>query len=169
MTLMKNKFIFIAIFILFAFPGSAQQLPVGSCGIVHIYDASGNRIKRVYFCNNGSDPYPARIQNPNTFKSKSAESLNNEFSKTIDGSENVEFQIIDALYPNPTTGKFSITFSKSLKRATIFITDVNGKTLQRFGANGYKVDFDLSNFSSGFYFVRVENEGNVITKKVVKQ
>lgn len=166
---MKNKFILIAIFILFALPGFAQQLPGGSCGIVHVYDASGNRIKRIYFCNNGSDPYPARMRNPNTSKSKSADSLNSGLSEMKGVSENIEIQVIDALYPNPTTGKFSITFSKSLKRATIFITDVNGKTLYHFRANGYKVDFDLSNFSSGFYFVRVENDGNVITKKVVKQ
>ena len=83
--------------------------------------------------------------------------------------ETIEFQYIDALYPNPTTGKFSITFSKELKNAKVFITDINGKVISSFKANGYKINFDLSAVASGVYFVRIDDAGNVISKKVVKQ
>lgn len=127
----------------------AQQLPPNTCGIVNVYDAAGNRTKRVYFCNNGVDPYPNKtIKEPGVTE---------------------EFQVIDALYPNPTTGRFSVTFSKALNNALVFITDANGKIISRFNANGYKVDFDLSQFSAGVYFVRLEDAGNIIVKKVVKQ
>ena len=76
---------------------------------------------------------------------------------------------IEALYPNPTTGKFLVTFSKALQNAAAYITDADGKTLYHFKASGNRVDFDLSKFSSGVYFVRLKDAGNIITKKVVKQ
>ncbi|HEV8084480.1 MAG TPA: T9SS type A sorting domain-containing protein [Chitinophagaceae bacterium] len=146
---MQNKFILCAIILLFTFSGFAQQLPLNTCGIVHTYDASGNRLKRVYFCNNGIDPYPTRV------------------SQTTSITE--EVQLIDALYPNPTTGKFSVTFSKPLKNAEVFITDVSGKVVQHFKAGGNKVDFNLSSEAAGTYFMKINDAGNIIMKKVVKQ
>jgi hypothetical protein len=129
----------------------AQQLPLGTCGIVNVYDASGNRTKRVYFCNNGIDPYPSKAV------------------PVTDIKETQEFEYVDALYPNPTSGKFSVTFSKNLVTAVVSILDENGKSIARFNATGYKVDFDLSPYASGMYYVRIEEDGKVITKKVIKQ
>lgn len=149
---MKKKLI-ISLLILFSFTaGFAQQIPVGSCGIVHIYDASGNRTKRIYFCNNGSDPYPQRA---------ALTSLGNAVS--------TEFEEVDALYPNPTTGKFVVTFSKALDNASVLIVDESGKIINRVNARGTKVDFDLSKQAAGVYYVRIEQDGKTITKKVIKQ
>ena len=108
----------------------------------------GNRTKRMYYCNNGG-PYPTKIQQ--------------------EKGESIEFQYVDALYPNPTTGRFTVTFSKALKDASVIITDVNGKVVIKSKANGYTVHFDLSSVAAGVYFVRIDDAGNVITKKVVKQ
>ena len=165
---MKNKWILFAIFIMYGFTGFAQQIPLNTCGLVHIYDASGNRTKRIYFCNNGG-AYPTKIQNPASFKSESKDSLHNGLAAIKDISQNMEFQVIDALYPNPTTGKFSITFSKALNNAKVFITDGHGKTINHFRSSGNKVDFDLSKYAAGVYFIRVDDAGNIINKKVVKQ
>jgi hypothetical protein len=129
----------------------AQQIPVGSCGIVHVYDAAGNRTKRVYFCNNGSDPYPQRA----VFQTQEVVTT--------------EFQEVDALYPNPTTGSFSVTFSKKLNNSKIYILNSDGKVLERVNASGNQVNFDLSGRAAGVYYVRIEEKGKVITKKVVKQ
>jgi len=145
---MKQKLIVTSIALFFAVAGFAQQLDWGTCGIVNVYDEAGNRTKRVYFCNNG-DPYPSK-QNPAN-------------------AETLEYQPVDALYPNPTTGKFSITFSKPLQNANILVTGVNGKPIQQFKASGSQVDFDLSAVAAGVYFVRIEESGKVITKKVIKQ
>jgi hypothetical protein len=142
---MKRKLIVTTIILCFAITGFAQQLPWGACGIVNTYDSAGNRLKRVYFCNNG-DPYPQKNQ-----------------------QEIMEFEMVDALYPNPTTGKFSITFSKPLQNASILVTDVNGKPIRQFKANGSKVDFDLSAVAAGVYFVRIQEENKIISKKVIKQ
>jgi hypothetical protein len=155
---MKKKIFTITVIFFVAFQGFAQQLPLGTCGIVNVYDAAGNRTKRVYFCNNGIDPYPTGPQTAG----KGAEAI-------VEKNETKEFQYVDALYPNPTTGKVFVTFSKSLSNASISITDNNGKALAQFKANGYKVDFDLSPYAAGMYYVRIEEDGKVITKKVIKQ
>jgi hypothetical protein len=132
----------------------SQQLPVGTCGLVYTYDAAGNRLKRVYFCNNGTDPYPSRKLPKDTL---------NRLQLTE------EVQMVDALFPNPTTGLFFITFSKELKNARVLLTDMSGKVVQQSVGNGYRLSFDLSRVASGTYIVRIEEEGMVITKKVIKQ
>ena len=99
---MQNKTILTAIILLLSLSLSAQQIPVGSCGIANIYDAAGNRTKRTYFCNNGTNPYPQR---PAGQQVATAE-LVKEIIVT-------EFQEVDALYPNPTTGRFSVSFNKA--------------------------------------------------------
>ena len=155
-----KKILTIIIFLFFIADAFAQQLPLGTCGIVNVYDAAGNRTMRVYFCNNGLDPYPMRNQQPTE---------NDKGISVIKETETKEFQYVDALYPNPTTGKFFVTFSKNLSNASISITDNNGKALAQFKASGNKVDFDLSPYAAGVYYVRIEEGGKIITKKVIKQ
>jgi hypothetical protein len=77
--------------------------------------------------------------------------------------------VSDNLYPNPTDGKVSITFSKALVHAVLSIIDYNGIMVTRLRASGNKVNFDLSSFAPGVYFVRIEENGKIITRKVVKQ
>ena len=151
----KNLLLLLIIF----FPASkalAQQIPFGSCGYVCVYDAAGNRTKRVYFCNNGLDPYPG------------FSNIDNQFVQNQNKSS-FEFQPVEALYPNPTSGKFSIVFSKALSNASISILDANGKAVQQIKTSGGTVNFDLSGVASGTYFVRIEENGKIITKKVIKQ
>jgi len=145
---MKKKIILASLFFI-SVSCFSQQLPLGTCGIVNIYDAAGNRTKRVYFCNNGQ-PYPTRVADQETLVRE-------------------EFQYVDVLYPNPTTGKFFIEFSKTMNNADIHIIDVNGKMIRQSRGNGNKIDFDLSNVAAGIYFVRITDGKNIITKKVIKQ
>ena len=111
---MKHKIIFLVVFVFAGFTTIAQQLPWGSCGIVYIHDETGSRKRRLYFCNNGP-PYPQR-QGVISGKAPEQEQL---FQK---GETSMEFQEVDALYPNPTTDIFFITFSKALQDAAISIT-----------------------------------------------
>lgn len=151
---MLNKTIITIIIVLFSFSGFAQQIPLGSCGIVNIYDATGSRTKRTYFCNNGG-PQPTRAGNFN--------------DSVVKVKETISFQYVDALYPNPTTGKFSVSFSKALQNAIVSITDAQGKKVVQFKASGNKIDVDLSALAPSAYFIRIEEKGVIITKKVVKQ
>lgn len=147
---MKKSLLLSIVTTVVALTGFSQQLPVGTCGIVNVYDAAGNRTKRTYFCNNGG-AYPTKVVKPNEVK------------------EAVEFQPVDALYPNPTTGKFAITFSTKLEGADVLLKDVNGKVVQQVKGNGYQLYFDLSGLAAGVYFVWIKDGENIITKKVVKQ
>jgi len=133
-------------------PLFSQEIPFGTCGILYFYDATGCRTKRMYYCNNGG-PYPQG-------KGMIVQTAENE---------SAEFEEVNALFPNPTTGQFYVTFSKALKGAGVNITDVNGKIVAQFKASGNKVLFDLSGKAAGVYYVRIEHEGRVISKKVVKQ
>ncbi len=65
-----NKYILaIALFFISTYCFS-QEIPSGSCGLLMTYDAAGNRIKREYYCNNGSN----RIANPELAKQQEAAS-----------------------------------------------------------------------------------------------
>lgn len=142
---------------LFMADSFSQQLPYGTCGILNSYDAAGNRTQRVYFCNNGG-PYPAGPEMGGSAQGAKTEKV-----------AATEFQYVDALYPNPTSGFFSVTFSKALLNAAISISDNNGKRISSFSASGTKVDFDLSVYAAGVYYINIEEDGKTITKKVIKQ
>jgi len=145
---MQKKIFLLTFIIGISFSVFAQQLPLGTCGIINIYDNAGNRTKRLYFCYTGQ-PYPTKT------------------AKDVSTTE--AFQPVDALYPNPTTGKFFITFSKKLENAKVMLIDINGKVLQKFTGNGYQLTFDLYRRANGVYMIRIEDNGLVITKKVIKQ
>lgn len=111
--------------------------------------------------NNGTNPYPQRDSIVKGDK--------DEEQTEIKLNETTEFQQIEALYPNPTTSKFSVTFSKALNNTTIYVLDAAGKTIMTVKARGYKADFDLAGKAAGVYYVHIEENGKIITKKVVKQ
>jgi len=73
-----------------------------------------------------------------------------------------------SISPNPNDGRFLIESTTDLKE--LFITDGNGKILIRFtdfvtGQN----QVDIANFPTGTYYVRYEQEGKVVSQKVVKR
>jgi len=71
------------------------------------------------------------------------------------------------LFPNPTMGSFSITFKKQ-NNHQVKIMDVNGKLIKSAkNINAEKWSFDISDFSSGTYFIEVLPEN--ITYQIIKQ
>lgn len=142
--------ILIPILLILSLDSFAQEIPSGSCGLLMTYDAAGNRTKRQYYCNNGSNRISA-----------------SELAKLEDAAS-AGFEEVDALYPNPTTGKLYITFSKAIDDAIIQVLDVNGKVIQQVKGNGTRLEIDLSNQPSGTYFILIKSNGKVINKKVLK-
>jgi hypothetical protein len=138
------KYILFSIALLFLIKQNvqAQTVPSGYCGIQYTYDAAGNRTKQEYICTTGC--------------------------ATCRQAVNV--QQTSVLYPNPTTGKFSVRFTEVLKNAIISLTDVQGKILQQLKGNGYQLDFDISSYSAGTYFLKIVQDNKlVINEKVIKQ
>jgi hypothetical protein len=67
------------------------------------------------------------------------------------------------IYPNPTTGRFTVESKKSLKE--IYIADFSGKILQRLTdpsgkSNKQRWNVDISQYASGTYLVKYISEDN---------
>ncbi len=71
-----------------------------------------------------------------------------------------------SVYPNPCSGILNIDISASSAVDQVDILDMNGKVLQSY--RNRITDFDLKNFASGVYFVKVVVDGEIIVKKVIR-
>lgn len=70
-----------------------------------------------------------------------------------------------SLYPNPTNGKIYLTANFEVKTITVY--NIYG---QEISGNQNNLEIDISAFSSGMYFINIENaDGKIITKKVIKK
>jgi len=84
----------------------------------------------------------------------------------INERENVDKIVI---YPNPTTGKLQIT-SNELQIDNVEIFDIYGKKLLEQKAEGRKQkEIDVTDFSSGIYFIKIQTKLGMIVKKIIKQ
>ena len=150
---MKRYYLIVALLIISKTLFS-QSIPASGCEIVYTYDAAGNRTERAYYCNGNPTHFMA-----NSLKLKS-DSLNDASAAGVR---------VQALYPNPNDGKFSISFSYELKNAEVILRDLSGKPIQRFKANGSKIYFDISKEAAGTYFLSILVEENtILTEKVIK-
>lgn len=147
------KYIVVLFFILF-FTTYSSKAQTG-CAIVYHYDRTGFLILREYYCGDLSNVggKPAFGGSDTSIRLSSA----------------TELQAVTVLYPNPTTGKFAIRFGEELREATISITDLNGKIIMQQKASGFSFEFDLANYAAGAYFIRINNQGKIISQKVIKQ
>jgi hypothetical protein len=73
------------------------------------------------------------------------------------------------VFPNPNDGQFNISLS-NMPNAVIEIVSVDGSLVYSAKANGQSsVQVDLSGAAAGVYLVRVTNESNVLTTRLIKQ
>ncbi|MEJ7673290.1 MAG: T9SS type A sorting domain-containing protein [Chitinophagaceae bacterium] len=125
------------------------------------YDAAGNLIQREFICNNsGVDIYrvaedKSKDDSIKTNKDKSIKTGKDNLVKTGDknGVKNGSGEIIkvNALMPNPTTGKFMVRLADPLKNGNVILLDANGKILQKRRESGNILNFDISAQPSGMY------------------
>jgi hypothetical protein len=72
------------------------------------------------------------------------------------------------LYPNPTTGQFTVELDKMEKGAYITITNVLGELITKKSINSLRTNIDLSNVGRGIYFVKITNGDHQEVKRLVK-
>lgn len=90
-------------------------------------------------------------------------------------NENTSSISIGNLFPNPTTGQTSISYSlENASAVSINIKDITGKTVytsnegtQTSGA--HKISLDASTYTNGVYFVTVSTDESQVTKKLIKK
>ncbi|MDZ7848243.1 MAG: T9SS type A sorting domain-containing protein [Owenweeksia sp.] len=72
------------------------------------------------------------------------------------------------VYPNPTTGALQVEFEPAEARAELMLYDATGKLLQRFPAVQGVLHLDLSHYAEGLYWLKMCSDGEVITKRIMK-
>ena len=74
------------------------------------------------------------------------------------------------VYPNPTLTSVTIDFSEMNSNSNIVITDFSGKIIYtEVGVSSKVISVDLKKYSTGMYFVIVENDSGKSVKKLIKQ
>ena len=72
------------------------------------------------------------------------------------------------IYPNPTQGKLKIE-NGDLKIWSVGIVDVYGKLLRMIAINDNMVELDLSSYTAGVYFLKIDTPNGEVVRKVVKR
>jgi hypothetical protein len=138
------------------------QLQPGECGIMFTYDPTGSLIKREFICNNTGSVMNRTAHEEKTKGDSTKASKKNEIAEE-------EIVKVNAIMPNPTSGRFTIRLGKPLNNENVLLMDVNGKVIQNSRKSGSELNFDISPYSSGVYFVKIESNGKVISLKIIKQ
>lgn len=160
---MRKLFFTLSLIIFLIAPNAYAQggLQPGECGIKFTYDATGSLIKREFLCNN-TGVVMNRQAKEMLSKNDSINSVKNNVAKE-------EIIKVNAIMPNPTTGRFTVTLSNPLNNGKVMLLNASGSVIENRKQSGSILSFDISNRSSGIYFVRIEYEGKVLTFKVIKQ
>lgn len=75
-----------------------------------------------------------------------------------------------SVYPNPTLGRFFIQPPNSQEIKEILIYDYVGKLIEQFDSMSYTSGFDLSQYVSGVYIVKIAlKNGEYVIKMISKQ
>ncbi|MEM6720168.1 MAG: S8 family serine peptidase [Bacteroidota bacterium] len=73
------------------------------------------------------------------------------------------------IFPNPAKTNIQINLPVATQNATITLGNLVGTTLSFYTVNGNSQTIDVSQLAAGMYWVRIEAEGETITKKIIKQ
>lgn len=130
-----------------------QSLPAGTAGIVYTYDAAGNRTKVEYVLNNAATKAEVAVTDTQMVAKKTR-------SQII---------MVDALYPNPTTGRITVRLSRPLQNAVVVIMDLLGRAVIRQKESGSLLNFDLSHQPTGIYILHIDQRGEKVTMKIIKR
>ena len=93
------------------------------------------------------------------------------FSQNVDLCEGIAVQsILNGLnvYPNPTTGEFTIESNNTLNKM-IEVVDLTGKVVASSTSDLEVVKININALSNGVYYVKVQSNNSVSVLKVVKQ
>lgn len=78
-------------------------------------------------------------------------------------------EIKTTLYPNPATDKAILEVEGLNKKADVIVYDLQGRTIKTYKLNNNQteLEIDVTSYPKGIYNVKVINESNTITKKLI--
>lgn len=90
-----------------------------------------------------------------------------DFESGINDKNNPIFTIL----PNPSDGKFRITFDESQSNKTVWISDLSGRIVKKLSINTgvQEQEIELSNITKGCYLVHIDSLGKRETQKIIIQ
>lgn len=140
-------------------------------------NASGAYTYQWFDCNNGNSPISGATSQSYTptvsgtygvsISAGSCTSTSACTDVTIVGVEELENGLGVMLYPNPVVDVLKIDRGNN-DALTIVITNSSGKQMYKTSAIEQITELDLSDYSSGVYFVKVSNETNSQIVRIVK-
>jgi hypothetical protein len=71
------------------------------------------------------------------------------------------------VYPNPSTGIFTIDLAKIKGNKTIHVLDVTGKNIKNLTTENNEVKLNLTGLAQGIYFLNIQTEQGVKNVKVL--
>ncbi len=72
------------------------------------------------------------------------------------------------LYPNPASDQLTLDFGKEIE-GTIQIMNANGRQVRSINISGFNQTIDVSDLTTGFYFLSINTENNQLIEKFIKQ
>jgi hypothetical protein len=72
------------------------------------------------------------------------------------------------IYPNPTSGLFTINTNNKDDRFEYELTDINGKTLLKGSTRSGQTTLSLKNSTSGMYFLHIRTDSKLYVYKIMK-
>ncbi|GAL85405.1 hypothetical protein CHU_3437 [Sporocytophaga myxococcoides] len=72
-----------------------------------------------------------------------------------------------AVYPNPNNGACTIKILTPAEEYNLEITDIQGKSVYNAAGNEIPERIEISNLTPGFYLVRINLDGQTVTKKLI--
>lgn len=88
---------------------------------------------------------------------------------TFDLGINQNFDQNFAIFPNPTANNFTVVSTNGNLINSVQITDTNGRVVKSSITKGIESEINISEVSSGVYFVKVATDSGISTTKIVKQ
>ncbi|MEN8156888.1 MAG: discoidin domain-containing protein [Bacteroidota bacterium] len=96
------------------------------------------------------------------------DSVRVSFTVTIDDNTGIDNPLSDQIrvYPIPADDLISIRTIHVIREVTI--TDMAGRTVRRVLINADGADMDISDLRNGIYFITIDTEEGVVSRKIVK-
>ena len=132
-------------------------------------DNNVDNIERVNIYGAQPGVYTIQISHKGTLAGSSQDfSLVGSASGTGLGIDSRDFENNVFIYPNPASSILNFIVKNNITISTITINDISGKEIYKAG-NAINNSIDVSNLSSGVYFVTFKSDTSLVTKKFIKE
>ena len=97
------------------------------------------------------------------------------FDQTLSLEENTSSISIGNIYPNPTSGVSTVSYSlQNSSEVSVNIVDITGKkvyvsTEGQKASGKHTLDIDATQFNNGVYYITIATDEEIVTKKLIKK